>query len=471
MAAKAETDLLRFLDIDSQRTLAPAAAPQAVPALDATAIEELRELLARDPERALAAAPARLGSAPTLGEGLHLLNAAEAALATAPQTLAALASNRPDEPYELPEKYRFKGYKPVIPIYPGMKQFETAADAPAWAVTAAAAWLFRLRTEKPTLPGPSGDAVYELQERNGTTTVGLFSDWGTGYYHSAYIARHLVTLDCAQAIHLGDVYYTGTQPQFDKQVRPMLEPVLRHMPLYAMNANHEMDSHGIPYLDYLREKRQLGTGFHPQPQEISYFCLRNAHHQIVAIDTAFYENGRYQDDVLVEWLRRRLQEGRDANLATILLSQNEPYGPGLFNSVAARTTSKLLADLAQFVKEQLIHIWFWGDEHYAALYDSTDRLPFIGSCIGHGGYPFGKKIKDGREGDIVPLLWAEIGRRFPKDTGLRPDRGLNGFCVLTLLEREVQVHFVDWLLRTRCRAVVQRENGRYRVTSLSDERD
>ena len=70
----------------------------------------------------------------------------------------------------------------------------------------------------------------------------------------------MVHLEAAQAIHLGDVYYTGTAGQFDEQFTPLLDRVMRAMPLYAMNANHEMDSHGIPYLDFLATKQTLGPG-------------------------------------------------------------------------------------------------------------------------------------------------------------------------------------------------------------------
>ncbi len=182
----------------------------------------------------LANAPAMLGDKPQVEDGLRLLNDAEAALRTPHQTLAALAANRSDESYELPEKYRFPGYDPgVIAIRPSEKRFESVADAAAWVTTAASAWAFRLVTPKPNLPQPAQTAEYALETRSGRTTVALFSDWGTGYYHSRYIARHIVHLQAAQAVHLGDVYYTGTTEQFDEQFTPVLDSVMRAMPLYA----------------------------------------------------------------------------------------------------------------------------------------------------------------------------------------------------------------------------------------------
>ena len=370
----------------------------------------------------------------------------------------------------LPEKYRFEGYgaPPRIDIVPGMRTFEDSADAPGWALTAVAAWFFRRANRKPALPLPSSHAIYELKSRDDRTTVGLFSDWGTGYYHSAYIVRHIATLRCAQAVHLGDTYYTGTQAQFDSQVIPLLDPLLRQIPVYMMNANHEMDSNGVAYFKYLAAKRSLASGFAPQPQETSYFCLRNDAHQVVAIDTSYHAKGRYQDPEMRAWLAARLAEGRDRGLVTVLLSQNEPYGPGRDDDVRAGDVRELWDDMKEIVRAGDVAAWFWGDDHYSALYDSTSEFPFAGSCIGHGGYPYEVKHHDATPNDVVPLKWCETGARFPADTGQRQDRGLNGFCVLELSGREVKIRYVDWLLRTRGTAGVRKDEGRFHVHQVED---
>jgi len=438
------------------------------PAIDAEAVRELREKLLANPEAMMATAPAYLGAAPTVDDALRMLNAAESALENAAGTLRVAAANRSEMPFELPPEHRFPGYDhEAIPIFPHRTVFETAADGPAWAATAAAAWLFRLFARKPKLPTPAEDAVYPLAARDGRTTVALFSDWGTGYYHSRYIAAHIGRMGAAQAIHLGDVYYIGSQSQFDEQVTPLLEPLLKQMPVYMLNANHEMDSEGIPYFKFLRHKQAQGRkrGFAAQPQETSYFCLRNDGYQVVGIDTAYHGAGRYEDRDLKTWLAARLEEGRDAGLTTVLLSQNEPYarkkGSG---GVAIHERRELCdVDLRRFVDAGLIHAWFWGDEHYAALYQANDAMPFVGSCVGHGGYPFGIKRDDSGPNDLVPLMWAETGSRFEGIAGLRQDRGNNGFCHMTLGSDGIALGYIDWRFRTRKEAVLRRVGDRLRV--------
>jgi hypothetical protein len=241
---------------------------------------------------------------------------------------------------------------------------------------------------------------------------------------------------------------------------------MRAMPLYAMNANHEMDSHGIPYLEFLATKKALGpaTGHAAQPQETSYFSLVNDAYQVVGIDTAFHGNGRYKNDELRSWLRDRLEAGRDAGRTTILLSQNEPYGPSGGDSVAARELRDLYKkDLSAFVNEGLVHAWFWGDEHYAALYEPNDDVPFVGSCIGHGGYPYGRMQIDAHPDDVTRVVWAETEARFPEDTGQRQDRGNNGFCMLRLRADGIRLEYWDWLLRKRHQVDLQRDGNRLRI--------
>jgi len=463
--------LLRLLGIDDHpASPAPAAATADArdrPSFDADAVRAMRDALVADPNAMMARAPAVLGSAPTVNEAVRLLNAAESALGNASGTFAVAAATRNDEPFELPPEHRFPGYDPVaIPILPNRTQFETTADAAAWAITAAAAWFFRLATPRPDLPVPVGEATYPLLERNGATTVALFSDWGTGYYHSRYIAGHIARLGAAQAIHLGDVYYIGSQSQFDTQFTPFLEPLLHEMPVYAMNANHEMDSEGIPYLAYLRHKRLQGEqpGLVAQPQETSYFCLVNDRYQVIGIDTAFHGNGRYTDPVLLEWLLARLEEGREADRISVLLSQNEPYAPRRGGGVAARSRRPLLdQDLRLFVQAGLVHAWFWGDEHYAALYEANDDLPFVGSCIGHGGYPFGRRRNDSAGDDLTRTVWAETASRFEGIPGLRQDRGNNGFCYLTLHSDHIELRYIDWRFRIRQQVALRRQGDRLRI--------
>jgi hypothetical protein len=134
------------------------------------------------------------------------------------------------------------------------------------------------------------------------------------------------------------------------------------VPLYTLNANHEMDTHGLAYFAYLERRRQPSAGGASiHLQEGSYFCLTSDRYQVIFIDTAFEKNGRLRNGEQKNWLQARLAEGKSANNINILLSQNEPY--------EMKAQKLLTDDLATLVanKNKMIDLWFWGDQHYCAL--------------------------------------------------------------------------------------------------------
>ena len=446
--------LMEFLDLLEDPSLGVIKSAAGGTPLTRGDIDKLKKTLWSDPAKALATAPSLLGVAPTVEHAALLLDEAEQALRSPRETLGILSANTEGgSHFELPEPHRFPGYDlggNEILINVNKKKFECKADWPAWAITAVAAWVFRQNHDKPPMPrhtSMGSDFRYQLVNKNGAATLALFSDWGTGYYYSQYIAKHIGdTLDdVGQAIHLGDVYYTGRQREFNEYFTLILEKyVLKKMPLYALNANHEMDSHGIPYFAFLKDKHKRGQNgeFCKQPQEGSYFCLCNEQYQVIGIDTAYFENGRHRQGWLQDWLRDQLYRGRDEGKVNILLSQNEPY---------AKKKSKLLRkDLARVVvEERMVDLWFWGDEHYCALYGPSDDAPFFGSCVGHGGYPYSRKNCSEMESEVAPLIWGETAMRFPEDLGVREGRGNNGFCYLKLAEGQVELTYYDWRLAKR----------------------
>ena len=411
-------------------------------------IAELKDLLRRDPDRLMATAPALLGPSPTLADLARLLDAAEASLQMPDLSLAQFQANRTDEAFELPPAHQFEGYDTTeIPIFPKQRKFETQADAAAWALTATAALAYRLVHVKPDFPSHTTSStgfVYPLVTQGGEATIALFSDWGTGYYHAQYVAKHIGRLAPGQAIHLGDVYYIGGSDEFADRFSPILERYITpRIPLFAMNANHEMDTHGIAYFQFLEEKRRAGgaDGRVPQPQEGSYFALVSDHYQVIGIDTAFFKGGRYRDQTLVTWLQRNLAEGKSKKKVNILLSQNEPY--------LERPTKLLDTDLKSMVDQRLIDFWSWGDEHYCALYPPGPATPFGGSCIGHGGYPYDLLDREDFNRHLVKPLFAELEPRFPRELNLRPGVGNNGFCLLRLAAASLEIAYLDWRAQTR----------------------
>ena len=421
-------------------------------------LEELRQSLYAAPHQTLLDAPAILGSKPTIDESMQLIEQAEEALRNEAETVAileALVAN--DETYELPEQYQFPGYDPdEIPITPYVHKFEDKADWKGWAVTGAEAWVWRRRHTKPPFPrhSPASPFIYPLNPGPNGLQVALFSDAANGYYHSRYIMKHIAMVQPAAAIHLGDVYYTGRQFELDRYLEAPLQRLLTTTPCFVMNANHEMDHYGVAYFDFVRRKNIQGQqpGFVPQVQEGSYFCLETERYQIIGLDTAYFANGRHTDPECQAWLADRLESGHAAGRINILLSQNEPYDKG------SQEPMPLIARDLHDVKH-LIDIWFWGDEHYTALYGPGAQTPFIGSCIGHAGFPYYTLPPGGAATPVAPTWWEETGTRFPEELNVRPDMGLNGWCLLGLGDDALTLTYYDWLQRVRNTERFQIANG------------
>lgn len=367
----------------------------------------------------------------------------------------------------LPPGFDFPGMDlDAIPIDPEDRKFENddLRGVLGWIFGAGPFVLTRPKKETfrfHTQPEFGSQFIYPLTEpaANAPLEVALFSDFGVGRYYSQYIAKQFRARQFPYAIHLGDVYFAGRRSEFAEYFEPLIDPILADTTVFALNSNHEMYSGGVPYFDYISKRAALQPA--KQKQEGSYFCIRSQRFQIIGIDTAFFGQGRYKEDVLVEWLRDRLREGRQAGRVNILLSADHPYDYG--EKKLSRLLDKDLKDLA--LRDKLVDLWFWGNTHYCALYDhklaasgEIPALPFIGSCIGHGGYPY-DTVRRGKF-EPAPIIFLEENARFPQTTNLRSDKGNNGYCTLQLhADGSIGLRYVDWMSSPRFAARLTREQA------------
>jgi hypothetical protein len=363
---------------------------------------------------------------------------------------------------KLPASFSFQGMnKDLIPIDPENTRFETKRDALGWAYNTGYYWLrSKVHQPKATFRWAEDHAslfIYPMAKEAEKTRVGLFSDFGTGIYHSRYIGKHLAEWDPAphHIFHLGDVYYAGKQSEFDERFVPVLKPMLARSELFVMNANHEMFSGGTPYFKYIDDKHAVADGVR-QRQEGSYFCLESDRFQIIGIDTAYHATGRWKEPKLLYWLQQVLEAGKRLNRTNILLSGDEPYDLG-----NPKSSALLREDLGAFADRGLIDLWFWGNVHYCALYERGPGARFIGSCIGHGGYPYGRMDFSAKDNTFAPVRWHETEARFPSETGVRQDRGNNGFVMMELdhATGTVALEYIDWMRRSRHRASLGPKGG------------
>jgi hypothetical protein len=419
--------------------------------LDLLGVEVLKEGLRANPEEVLARARKIWDQDLTREELESALDGAERLLIAPDLGIKQLDANEglARKATPLPPEFFEEWYDKEIPIDPASTKFETKADAINWVIFGGPALLSSMLGKKAPFEWHQRYAsgfVYQREAPSAPLPIALLSDFGTGLYHSNYIAKQIAEKKYGYVVHGGDVYYAGRDSEFRTNFRPQTERILKSgSQLFTMNANHEMYSLGKPYFQYLKERRTR----HPeQLQEGSYFSLRFGDTaQIVGIDTAYFRDGRHDEPGVQRWLKAVLLEGRRRGMVNILFSPNEPYSYG-----STSLTSLLTEDLQDVaVNDKLVDLWFWGNTHYCALFDKTPGLPFYGSCIGHGGYPYSRE-KQGKP-SAAPVKFLEVGARFPSWTGVRQDRGNNGYCELTIHpNHSIDLQYIDWMTRKRCRA-------------------
>ena len=420
------------------------------PLLDTSDIQILKERLEENPDEVLNWARKAIDSKITLQQLREAIYEAEERInnkeKTADEIKARMKFMKRANP--LPFGFTFDYMDPQIVIDPSETRFETRADLLGWIINAGPYYLFPRNPYTfhfhdndsfsngknfiDTIPDPTQGKDLE---------IALFSDFGTGYYHSKYIAKQLRDGKYPYAIHLGDVYYAGKQKEFDDYFIKELDPILDNTSLFTLNSNHEMYAGSFPYFKYMLKRMNRSN----QLQRGSYFCIRNSKFQIIGIDTDYHEGSRYNFQKLRDWLQTRLIEGRGSNLINILISANEPYEHDKEN------TTGLFDDLRKFVvTDKRVDLWFWGNVHYCALYDRSDKFPFIGSCIGHGGYPYYTQNTNEDYKCPVRVRFLETKSRFWKWPQMRQDVGNNGYCLMKLKQDgRIELVYLDWMKNVR----------------------
>ncbi|MDH3671197.1 MAG: metallophosphoesterase [Gammaproteobacteria bacterium] len=208
--------------------------------------------------------------------------------------------------------------------------------------------------------------------------VAILGDWGSGRYGAPVCAESIdganPTYDLA--IHLGDVYYSGTKKEVERNFLrfwPKKPKISR-----ACNSNHEMYTGGKAYFDDT-------LSLFGQPSGASNFLLASGNWLLIGLDTAYDDHDISKKQLA--WLRTVLEEaeGRTA----ILFSHHQPF------SGFERGGKDLREKLDGILSSGKVFAWYWGHEHRCALYDRHPGWKFHGRCAGHSGFPYFREKLDG----------------------------------------------------------------------------
>ena len=205
----------------------------------------------------------------------------------------------------------------------------------------------------------------------GDLRVAIAADWGTGLYGAPKIAATIRQMAATKkfdlAMHLGDVYYSGTEDEVEERFLDIW-PADAATVNRALNGNHEMYSGGYGYFLRLLPRFK---------QPSSYFAVQNEHWLLVGLDTAYVDHD--MDATQVAWLNLILQQRGTRKV--VLFSHQQPFAQ------MDAQGPKLQAALGPVLGNGSIRAWYWGHQHDCIIYDEHLGWKMFGRCLGNGGIP------------------------------------------------------------------------------------
>lgn len=198
--------------------------------------------------------------------------------------------------------------------------------------------------------------------------IAIFGDWGFGTRGSRLVSESIARASADVVIHLGDVYYSGT----DEEVRGYLCDVWpvdpQIVPSRACNSNHEMYAGGRAFeqttLPFLRQSSSL-------------FALRNASWLLIGLDTGTIDGELGADQV--QLVLSFLAQNPAHNVA--LLSHHPVY------SLEAGIESRMRETAEPLLASGRVSRWYSAHEHAAVVFPE-DKFGVRVRCVGNGGFPY-----------------------------------------------------------------------------------
>jgi hypothetical protein len=272
------------------------------------------------------------------------------------------------------------------------------------------------------------DVVYTIPE---TATIAIAGDWGTGNNSSKAIAAQIQKLGPDYTIHLGDVYYSGTESE-EQQRFVDLWPKGKLGSL-ALNSNHEMYSGGRGYFGVAlpNEKFRMQKGY-------SYFALTNSEWLVIGLDSAYTATSMYQNgalnDAQMQWLKNLLASevarvgGELKNIIVLTHHQGLEMADG-------RHVEPLFSQVTGALG-QVPNRWYWGHVHGVAAFNpiKPGDIEMHARLVGHGGIPYALDPL------TPPLAWTE--NQTAGDATI-PERGRNGFALMQFTDDGLQETLYD----------------------------
>jgi predicted phosphodiesterase len=245
------------------------------------------------------------------------------------------------------------------------------------------------------------------------TTVAIVGDWGGGNAAAQAIAEQIRKIKPDHVIHLGDVYYAGTEKEVQDRFLRFWPTTSSGGQSFALNSNHEMYSGGYGYFNVtLKQFRQPA----------SYFSLANKNWRFIGLDTGYVDHDLNKEQV--DWLTAQFKGN---NPKTILLTHHQ-----LFSAYEKTDASNLQSRVQPLLDTGKIYGWIWGHEHLCVVYQKHMGINAV--CLGNGCFPYNAPTSPPK----VAVAW--INSR-PQGDG--DFKGVHTFALLKIAGPTIDVQYID----------------------------
>jgi hypothetical protein len=240
--------------------------------------------------------------------------------------------------------------------------------------------------------------------------IAIIGDWGTGIYDTDYagqgpaaaVMQAIKGLAPDYVVHLGDVYYSGTDkrhPAHEEQDNflKMWDTGTPANTCFALNSNHE--KYGAEQ-GLIGIALNSGTPFSHQ-NRTTYFGLQYGQWVILGLDSAYFDPSTlYLQGALGDAANTQQQDfvqasyGNLQNKKVFVMTHHSPMS---FDGSTLTPNSKAGISLWDGMQATLggknPDVWYWGHLHLGVAYNQNSAVGVhgtLGRCVGHSAIPFGR---------------------------------------------------------------------------------
>lgn len=270
--------------------------------------------------------------------------------------------------------------------------------------------------------GPIGNGADSIK-------VAIIGDWGTGEFEASpgydpatWVLQAVENLKPDYVIHLGDVYYAGTDLRYPpgEEAQNFLElwPSSFNGKSFTLNSNHEMYGGAQGYFNIALNRSDTSKSPFSMQNGYSYFALEFGKWVLVGFDAAYNDSsalymqggiGTDTSDPQITFLNNIAQQYADKQI--IMFSHQTGMSTD-GTTITDPSSGKVLFPLLSQIQATGItpNYWYWGHIHLGLAYGKQSAVTTATNgktkarCIGHSAIPIGAPWDLKVDGNIIDYI-------------------------------------------------------------------